>query len=101
MHITYQVVNSHLTFCFFGELDEHSATNLRGKIDAVITTELYSQVIFDLANLTFADSTGIGLFIGRYKLLAKNSIPLYITNPTPHIDKILTTSGLYSIMPKI
>ncbi len=101
MQIKYQTQNSDLIFWFSGELDEYSAKIVRDKIDAVLVSTQYKRVIFDLASLEFADSTGIGLFIGRFKLLAKTRTPLYIRSPQPQMDKIMRTTGLYEIMPKI
>ena len=45
--------------------------------------------------------TGIGLLIGRYKKFSRYGVPVYVTNPTQATDKILSVSGVYSIIPKI
>ena len=47
------------------------------------------------------DSTGIGVLLGRYKMLKKIGVPIYIQNPSVSINKILQISGIYEIMPKI
>ena len=47
------------------------------------------------------DSTGIGVLIGRYKKLKTNKVPIYICNPSNHVEKIFQMTGLYEIMPKI
>ncbi len=101
MQIKYQIIDSDLVFWFYGELDEYASNYVRDKIDAVIVSTQFSKVIFDLSALSFADSTGIGLFIGRYKLLSRNKTPLYIRSPQPQMDKIMRTTGLYEIMPLI
>ena len=46
-------------------------------------------------------STGIGFLIGRYKKIARYGTPAYIIAPTPTTDRILTMSGIYTLMPKI
>lgn len=99
MQIKYQIIDSDLIFWFSGELDEYASNYVRDKIDAVIVSTHFTRVIFDLSELSFADSTGIGLFIGRYKLLARNKTPLFIRSPRPQMDKIMRTTGLYEIMP--
>ena len=59
------------------------------------------KVIMDMKILEFMDSTGIGLLLGRYKkIVAKNSIA-YIKNPSKSIDRLLTLSGVYQLMPKV
>ena len=57
--------------------------------------------MFDLGNVSFMDSTGIGFLIGRYKKLMRYGIPMYITNPNLTADKILSLSGVYTLIPKI
>ena len=47
------------------------------------------------------DSTGIGMLIGRYKALKSMRIPLLISSPQNAVDKLLSLSGIYEIMPKI
>ena len=47
------------------------------------------------------DSTGIGFLIGRYKKLKRSSTPMYIQSPDLAADKILSMSGIYSLIPKL
>ncbi len=84
-----------------GELDEHSSIYTRETLDEILDKESFNQVIVDLNELEFMDSTGIGVMIGRYKKLKNKEIPLYLTNPNKHIDKIFEMTGLYKIMPKL
>ncbi len=85
-----------------GELDEHSVTEVRECADALIDENAgLSRAVFNLAGLRFMDSTGIGFLIGRYKRLKKYGMGMYLENPEQSADKILSLSGLYSLMPKI
>ena len=85
-----------------GELDECSASKTREIIDDIISKPLVkNKVIFNFSSVTFMDSTGIGMLIGRYKKLKSKGVPIYIQNPSSEADKILEISGLYKIMPKI
>lgn len=88
---------AHLT----GELDEHTAADARKKLDLAIHMACVQNFIFDFSGLTFMDSTGIGVLLGRYKALRAKHMRIYIANPSPHIDKILNMAGIYSIMQKI
>lgn len=91
-----------LYLCLHGEIDEHSASLVRREAD--LLAERYAgciRVIFDLKNVTFMDSTGIGFLIGRYKKFKRHGIPGYVTNATPETDKILSMSGIYSLMPRV
>ena len=84
-----------------GELDEHSAEFVRRRLDSTINENSFDAVIFDLSRLSFMDSTGIGVVIGRYKIIRKLNKPVYVRNPSPTVDKIFKMSGLYEIINKI
>ena len=92
---------SALVFRPVGELDEHSAEFVRRRLDTMISEGNFDSVIFDLSRLSFMDSTGIGVVIGRYKLIRKQDKQVYVRNPSPTVDKIFKMSGLYEIIDKI
>lgn len=86
---------------FDGELDEHTATDVRDKLDKRIFQGGFRNFVFDFSRLKFMDSTGIGVMLGRYKNLKRLGAGIYVASPNPHVDKILTLSGIYSIIQKI
>lgn len=86
---------------FDGELDEHTAGLVRGKLDTIIALGGFNNFVFDFSNLKFMDSTGIGMLLGRYKILKNANINIFISNPTAQVDKILTLAGIYTIIKKI
>ena len=91
-----------LHFYFDGELDEHAARITRRQIDAFIDENASAErAVFHLTNITFMDSTGIGFFIGRYKKLAAYSIPASFTDVGSEADKVLSLSGVYTVVPKL
>ncbi|MCH5151254.1 MAG: anti-sigma factor antagonist [Clostridiales bacterium] len=90
-----------MVFRLVGELDEHSAEFVRRKLDAAISENSYDAVLLDLSRLSFMDSTGIGVVIGRYKLIRKENKRVYVRNPSPTVDKIFRMSGLYEIITKL
>ena len=102
MKIKHSLSSSGLYLYFSGELDESHAEEVRDSLDKLI--DRYSNtpsVIFNMKNLTFMDSTGIGLLIGRYKKLKGLRIPAYIENPSFSADKVCLISGIYKLIPKI
>ena len=102
MKIKYQRLGGDTYIYLNGELDECSASKTREIIDHIISKPLVkNKVIFNFSSVTFMDSTGIGMLIGRYKKLKSKGVPIYIQNPSSEADKILEISGLYKIMPKI
>ena len=85
-----------------GEMDEHSAALARRQADKIADDNVGAdEAVFDLQNVTFMDSTGIGFLIGRYKKFKRYGVPMYVTNPNTTADKILTISGVYAIIPRI
>lgn len=101
MEIHASVLQGDLYVRICGEMDEHSAALARKEADKLAENNLQSnKVIFDLSEISFMDSTGIGFLIGRYKKFRRHGILSYIANPSPTTDKILTMSGIYTLIPK-
>ncbi|MBE5744288.1 MAG: STAS domain-containing protein [Clostridiales bacterium] len=102
MKIKYNLDKNTLNISLVGELDECSASRTRDAIESLINgVSGIVKVVFDLSLLTFMDSTGIGMFIGRYKKLKSMGISTFIKNPNDSVEKILQISGLYQIMPRV
>ncbi len=101
MHIKNRLYNGTLYVILCGELDENSASYARVTLDDVFSGGNFKQIIIDLSELEFMDSTGIGVLIGRYKKMKIKKIPIFICNPSRQAEKIFKMTGLYDIMPKI
>jgi stage II sporulation protein AA (anti-sigma F factor antagonist) len=86
-----------------GEMDEHGAAALRRETDKLIDYHSVNaeKAVFDLQGISFMDSTGIGFLIGRYKKFNRYGIPVYITNVSATANRILSMSGIYTLMQKI
>lgn len=102
MQIEYKEIGNTCIIYISGELDENTAVYTRNKLDEILRSQKCSmQVIFDFSGLTFMDSTGIGVLLGRYKKFDKYGISFAVRNANRHIDKILKMTGIYSIIPNI
>ena len=102
MSIKYKKLSNNLIVYLYGEIDEYSAKIIRTKLDELINSNCdVNKCTFDLSAVSFMDSTGIGMFLGRYKKLNNYNIDVYITGVTPNVDKILCLSGIYKLMKKI
>ena len=84
-----------------GELDHHSASFVRSELDKAIREHKDANLVLDLKNLRFMDSSGLGVILGRYKQLKKHGNSMYIRNANKQIEKVFSVSGLYSIVKKI
>ena len=101
MKLKSKIYNGILYLILSGELDEHSSKYARDEMDKSFRQGGFKQIIIDLSELEFMDSTGIGVLIGRYNLMKEKNIPIFICNPSKHAEKIFKMTGLYELMPKI
>lgn len=84
-----------------GELDHHSAKMVAAELDKIIQNEKLDILIMDLEHLSFMDSSGIGVILGRYKQLKEKNATLQFIHVPKSCDKLLSMSGIYSIAQKI
>jgi len=82
------------------DLDHHNAEKIREKIDDVIEFENTRNIVFDFTNVSFMDSSGIGVIMGRYKKIYYMRGEIAVVGINSIIDKIFTMSGLYRIATK-
>ena len=101
MEIKYTKRNNEITIYLYGELDEYSAVECKKMLDQLIMENInVKKVVFDLSGISFMDSTGIGLLIGRYKKLKRFNVESYISGASLSTEKVLELAGIYKIMPK-
>ncbi len=96
-----KMINDTLYVGLSGELDESCAIFFRNKLDKLFDNPKIKKVVVEMNELNFMDSTGIGVLLGRYKKMSARGIPIFVANPSKCVDKILTLSGIYGIMPKV
>ena len=77
-----------------GEIDHHSAVNVRSEIDALIFDLRPQRVVLDLSEISFMDSSGLGLIMGRYALIKDFGGSLSLRAPTVAVMKILSLAGM-------
>ena len=76
-----------------GELDESVAAILRRNLDDKLSSpQVKNNILFDM---------GIGVLLGRYKLLKNRGKNMFICNVNRQMDRILRTTGIYTIMQKV
>ena len=77
-----------------GEIDHHSAGQLREQIDCRLEELLPKRLILDFTGVTFMDSSGIGLVMGRVRQAAAYGGQVEIAVPAGHIRKVMQLSGI-------
>lgn len=81
-----------------GELDMGVADYFRGALEEALDREQARNLLFNLARVSFIDSSGLGVILGRYRRVAKNGGKVFIVSPQPQVRKVLELSGLLRIM---
>ncbi len=81
-----------------GEIDHHTASALRMEIDDAIQRNKPKTVKLDFADVTFMDSSGIGLVMGRFRTIQPFGGKLIVSNLSPQIYKIMKLAGLEKIV---
>ena len=80
-----------------GEIDHHAAQSLRREIDAQIDTQMPELLALDFSGVTFMDSSGVGLILGRGKYIASLGGHMTVQNPPPQICKMLDLAKIHYV----
>ncbi len=83
-----------LTAVLSGEIDHHSAREIRSSIDETASKVKPKKLILDFAAVQFMDSSGVGLIMGRCRLMRLWNGVVEIANLPPKIERIVSLSGL-------
>ena len=76
------------------EIDHHKVRSLALEIDQAIVDKAPEKVVFDFEKVRFMDSSGIGLIMGRYKLMKQRQGEVKIKNPSPNTLRVLKLAGM-------
>jgi len=96
----YEVQGNKLIVTLNGELDHHTAKSIRTELDQVVLKKRIENLIFDMSQLRFMDSSGIGLILARYKNILNIGGKVAVVNVSSRVDKIFMMSGLYRVITK-
>ena len=99
MNVNYEEKDKLLTLEITEEIDHHTSEKIRRKADYEITRFMPRKVIFDFSNVEFMDSAGIGMILGRYKMMKMIGGNVEMKNVSPMLKKIFEMSGLTKICP--
>lgn len=81
-----------------GELDHHTAEELREKVNQTIEVYQIQHIVLNLANLTFMDSSGLGVILGRYKQIKLKNGEMVVCAISAPVKRLFEMSGLFKIM---
>lgn len=89
-----------LVFKVANEVDDFSVQKIRRRVDYEIQRYMPKKVVFDFNNVSFMDSAGIGLIIGRYKFASMIGAKIELANLTDSVKKIFEMSGILKLIPE-
>ncbi len=98
MKVTYKSDKKTLILQINEEIDHCVAEKIRNRADFEIQKYMPKKVLMDFKNVSFMDSAGIGMILGRYKNINMLGGILEIINVTPSIKKVLEMSGILKII---
>ena len=101
MNINYEKKDKLLLINFTEEIDHHTTEKIRRRANYEIERYIPRKIIFDFNKVSFMDSAGIGLIIGRYKLVDMLGGKVKVTNLTTPVRKIFEMSGVLKIIPEV
>ena len=94
MAVEINVKGEVITAYLKGELDHHTAAEMRAEIDNAIELNMPELLVLDFSGISFMDSSGIGLVMGRYRNLVRRGAKLHISGASPQIYKVMKLAGL-------
>ena len=96
----FEVIGQCLIIRITDDLDHHRVLALRDEADGLIEKERIKNIVFDFDGVTFMDSSGIGMIMGRYKRVIFTGGKVGVAGVGNGVDRIFRLSGLYKIIEK-
>lgn len=95
MPVTLKSKKGVLTAFIKGEIDHHTAPAIRETIDdTFLSLENTELLVLDFGDVTFMDSSGVGLVMGRYRIASANGKKIRVDNLSDRDYKIMKMSGI-------
>lgn len=101
MKVTYNEKDKFLFLEITEEIDHHTSEKIRTRADFEIQKYIPKKLIMDFSNVNFMDSAGIGMILGRYKMVTMFGGTMNITNVSTSVKKVLEMAGITKIIPII
>ena len=94
MPVKIEIHDEVVTACLLGDIDHHTAKEMREEIDAAVQRSQPNVLELNFKGVTFMDSSGIGLVMGRYRLMQTMEGEVRITEAPSHIVKVMKLAGM-------
>lgn len=87
-----------ITVWLSGEIDHCAAGTLRGEIEALLSRPEIKRLNLDFTDVSFMDSSGVGMIIGRYKTMAARGGRVSASGLHSPVDRLFRLAGLHRII---
>ena len=94
MNFSTERIGNTLRIRLQGEIDHHNAGEVRTRIDRVLEAEKPESLRFNLSAVSFCDSSGLGLVMGRFRKCCAMGIDMTVEEPSDAVNKILRIAGM-------
>lgn len=82
-----------------GEIDLAVVDTLRSALENELDEDPgLRNIIVNLSGVTYIDSSGLGVLLGRYRRISGAGGRMFIVGASPQVRRILDMSGLFRIM---
>ncbi len=81
-----------------GEIDHHTTRIIREEIDDYLDRLNIAKIAFNFNSVTFMDSSGVGMILGRYRKINKIGGKVAVTNLNQKVKRIFEISGLFNFI---
>ncbi|MBM4762183.1 anti-sigma F factor antagonist [Bacillus sp. B15-48] len=98
LSIDLEIKNDVLCIRLSGELDHHAAEELRKQATKALESPTVRHIVLNLENLSFMDSSGLGVILGRYKQIKQLNGEMIVCAISPPIKRLFDMSGLFKIV---
>ena len=88
----------HLIVYLNGEIDHFCAEKLRKEIEGYLKDRSVMRLTMDFSHVSFMDSSGIGMLIGRYKTMIERGGTVFARNMKPSVERLFRMAGLHRII---
>lgn len=98
LNYTFDIKRNVLIVRLAGELDHHEAELLRDEWKRMMYHNPVKHVIVNLSDMSFMDSSGLGVILGRYKEILQLGGEMVVCSVNPSIKRLFDMSGVFKIV---
>ena len=98
LQMEFDMLDTTLVVALMGEIDHHTCVAIRQAVDRNYQKKRAKNLLFDFEKVTFMDSSGIGMLMGRYRLVAIGGGRVGLYGVPKDIERILNMSNVCKLM---